>query len=284
MGVSRRFSPLTREIARDAIKQVLQHPPRAFGVRRTRWRLQDLGQALPWLTGYSVSGISRVLQQLGFSHKLAERFIRSPDPFYWLKWQQVLAAYQDAVSHPTEAVLLFQDELTYYRRPVLRTMWQQSGQRNRTLRHRPGGNTRARLTIALQAITGQVLYRQRATIGRKELGDFYGQIRAAFPQVPRLYLVQDNWPIHKHPYVLKAAADQQLRLLFLPTYASWLNPAEKLFRALRQDVLHNHELGHEFLELRRQVEEWLAPLATGSLRLLWLVGLLTTMEYRQSIY
>ncbi|MBE2197018.1 MAG: transposase, partial [Anaerolinea sp.] len=33
--------------------------------------------------------------------------------------------------------------------------------------------------------------------------------------------------------------------LFLPTYASWLNPIEKLWRWLRADVLYNHDLAHD---------------------------------------
>lgn len=261
---------------------VLPQSPRRYGVPRTRWRLQDVAQALRWLAGHSVAGIYKVLKRLGFSRKRAERFIHSPDPDYQHKWRQVLHAYQDAVCHPTEAVLLFADELTYYRRPTLRAVWHRRGRSRRRLPYTPGGNTRARLAVALDAVTGRVLYRQRATIGRHQLAAFYAQLRRAYPTIARLYLVQDNWPVHKSPLVLNAAHQQHLRLLFLPTYASWLNPVEKLFRQLRQDILHNHELGQQFMRLRGHVEQWLDQFAGGSTYLLWLVGLLSKEEYLQN--
>lgn len=210
--------------------------------------------------------------------------MRSPDPEYRLKWRQVLYAYQDAVSHPEQVILLFQDELTYYRRATLRNMWQKQGQKQRRIHHRPGANTKARVTAAIHALTGQVLYMQRHKIGLKELGNFYAQIRTTYPEAERLYLVQDNWPTHKHPSVLNAAKTYRLRLLFLPTYASWLNPVEKLWRWLRQDILHNHGLSDRFKHLRLLVEQWLEQFVHGSLQLLNYIGLLTKEELQQNAY
>ncbi len=109
----------------------------------------------------------------------------------------------------------------------------------------------------MDAITGRVLFRQRSKIGRHELVLFYQQIRQAYPNAQRIYLVEDNWPVHQHPDVLQAARNHNLSLLFLPTYASWLNPIEKLWRWLRQDIVHNHQECHDFKKLRKQVEEWL---------------------------
>ncbi|MBK9335612.1 MAG: transposase [Lewinellaceae bacterium] len=33
-----------------------------------------------------------------------------------------------------------------------------------------------------------------------------------------------------------------VQLHFLPTYASWLNPIEKVWKMLKQDLVHNHPL------------------------------------------
>ena len=78
--------------------------------------------------------------------------------------------------------------------------------------------------------------------------------------------------------MLQAADLNNLSLLFLPTYASWLNPIEKLWRWLRQDILHNHELSHSFKELRQQVAQWLAQFEADSFHLLHYVGLLSKDE------
>ena len=62
--------------------------------------------------------------------------------------------------------------------------------------------------------------------------------------------------------------------LFLPTYASWLNPIEKLWRWLKQDVLYLHSLAKDLEELRQQVRDFLDNFSTGSDSLLQYVGLL----------
>ena len=114
---------------------------------------------------------------------------------------------------------------------------------------------------ALNAITGRVTYRQHSKIGLSQLADFYTAARADYAQAEEIYIAQDNWPVHFHPDVLarlqpqtffpgppkvpptwptvpspKAIqTDLPIRLLLLPTYASWLNPIEKLWRWLKQD-------------------------------------------------
>lgn len=62
--------------------------------------------------------------------------------------------------------------------------------------------------------------------------------------------------------------------LFLPTYASWLNPIEKLWRWLKQDILHLHSLPNDLETLRLQVQSFLARFISGSDPLLRYVGLL----------
>jgi transposase len=239
---------------------------------------QDVGRALHWLQGYSDVGIYKVLKRLGFSKKQALNFIHSPDPNYRFKWQRILAAYQEALENPETVVLLFQDELTYYRRARLKQRWQKQGATAKRHYQATGSNTKARLTATLNALTGQVLFLQRSKVGRRELAAFYAQVRQAYPTATRIYLVQDNWPVHRHPDVMDALEQQQLTPLFLPTYASWLNPIEKLWRWLRQDVLHDHDEAKNFKRLRQRVIDWLAQFADRSLELLHYVGILTKDE------
>jgi hypothetical protein len=45
--------------------------------------------------------------------------VHSPDPDYALKLTYVEAARQQAQHQPEQVVLLYEDEITYYRRPSL---------------------------------------------------------------------------------------------------------------------------------------------------------------------
>ena len=201
-------------------------------------------------------------------------FIHSPDPNYHDKWKAILRAFADAVNHPEEVIVLFLDEFSYYRQPTLACAYHQTGNTQPFAYQVPRTNTRTRLIAVLNGLTGQVTYLQRSKIGSLALQDFYRLVRTAYPQAKRIYVVQDNWPVHKLPEVLQSMQQNDLTPLFLPTYASWLNPIEKLWRWLKQDVLHLHRLANDLDILRTQVCDFLNNFASGSNPLLSYVGLL----------
>lgn len=243
-----------------------------------------MGRVVAWLEGISEPGIYKVLKRLGFSRKQALNFIRSPDPEYRAKWQRILTAYQDAWSNPETNILLFLDELTYYRQPTKSKSWHNQGKTQPKAHQSPRYNTKTRVVAVLNAITGQVNYLQRHTIGKDALIAFYAQIKATYPDAAYIYVAQDNWPVHKIDPVMAAAATHQLTPLFLPTYASWLNPIEKLWRWLKQEIIHLHKHAEEdkLTILRQQVCDFLDQFATGSLKLLHYVGILSHEEVVQT--
>ena len=130
---------------------------------------------------------------------------------------------------------------------------------------RAGNNQQWRTIGALNALTGQVNYLDGYIVGRQQVIAFYTQLNRAYPTVDLLYVIQDNWNIHTHPDVMTALAKYpRIKPVWLPTYAPWLNPIEKLWRWVRQDILKMH----------RWVEDWLGepgvdrtgPLAQVELR------------------
>ena len=138
-----------------------------------------------------------------------------------------------------------------------------------------GPNTQTRIVAVLNAVTGQVTYLPRSKIGAEALALFYAQIRSVYPDTTKIYVAQDNWPVPKLDLVYQALQLQRLTPLFLPTYASWLNPIEKLWRWLKQDVLHLHRLAAQLQELRQQVLTFLDQFKNGSEELLHYVGILS---------
>jgi transposase len=268
------FPLLGKETAKSQVEYLLHQSPRDYGVARSRWRLQDVGKALKWLNGCSEASIYKVLKRLGFSRKRAMNFIHSPDPNYHQKWRAILQAFWEAANHPDETVILFLDEFSYYRQPTLAHAYHTRGHSLPYAFQVARSNTRTRLLAVLNGLTGKVTYLQRSKIGRAALQDFYRQVRAAYPLAQRVYVVQDNWPVHKLPEVLQTLQETNLIPLFLPTYASWLNPIEKLWRWLKQDILHLHALATDLETLRSHVRSFLDAFASPSDPLLRYVGLL----------
>jgi hypothetical protein len=64
-----------------------------------------------------------------------------------------------------------------------------------------------------------------------------------------------------------------IQLLPLPTYASWANPIEQLWRKLRQDLGHLHPWADDLAQLRAAVDHWLDAYHQPSPELLHYVGL-----------
>ena len=83
-----------------------------------------------------------------------------------------------------------------------------------------------------------------------------------------------NWPTAPHTRAIERWGHLHLpiQLVPLPTYASWTNPIEKLWRKLKQDLLHLHRLADDLAGLRATVDAWLAQFAAGSPDLLRYVG------------
>ena len=131
-----------------------------------------------------------------------------------------------------------------------------------------------RIIGALNAVTGRVDFRDAYIVGRAKVIQFYGQLNDADPGAERLLVVQDNWSIHTHEDVLGALSRwPRIEPVWLPTYAPWLNPIEKLWRWLRQDVLKSHRLAGDWSALRGRVNQFLGQFAAGSQDLLRDVGL-----------
>ena len=307
------------------MRHLVEGGPQAFPelvpAPKSRWTLATLRDALLWVQGYSLSGIWRLLRGLDIHWKRGREHVHSPDPHYQakvatiarLREQDQRAPLTAAPEPPTRSlapgspqrrVLLFQDEMSYYRQPTLAHGYAAAGTARPLAERSLQSNTVTRLCGALNARTGQVTAQQASHFGVTQLVHFYQRLCQTYGAGARLTLVQDNWPIHFHPDLLVALEDQQflprwprrlppnwptqaspsavrkwgslhlpIQLVPLPTYASWCNPIEKLWRKLRQDHLHLHPWADDLATLRQQVLTFLAQFASGSADLLRYVGL-----------
>lgn len=226
------------------------------------------------MAGYSPSGIGRALARLGLRLRHGRPRQFSPDPAYLDKETALHAWLAAAALDPEQIVVLFVDELTYLHWPLLGRDWgPATGPPPQAARAAPG-ERRHRVVGALDALTGRVLTHHERSIGKEVFARFLAQLAAAYPQAVRIAVVLDNWPVHHSPVVRAAAAALgRIRLVFLPTYAPWLNPIEKLWAWLKTDVLHLHRLAGHWAEVRAAVVAFLARFADPAPELLWRVGL-----------
>lgn len=171
-------------------------------------------------------------------------------------------------------MFLFQDEASFYRQPSQGWLWAWMGRRQPRMQYSHRANTRMRVVGFMEAVSGKVLFWDMNRVTVNKLAYCVRQVSAAFPQAACIYLAWDNWPVHEHPVVRAAIAkDPRIKLLALPTYAPWLNAIEKLWRLVRQEIVHAHPWCDNFLLFRNVIRQKLEEFAGGSARILHYCGL-----------
>ena len=274
----------------------MHQAPKDFEQAGTRWKLQSLLAACKWLCLKSLAGLWQLLKRLKIHWKRARAHVHSPDPHYVEKLLSVKANFLKIDLATT--VFLFQDEFTFYRQPSLAYAYESAGKRQPLAELGWRSNLDWRIAAGMNGYTGQVTYIQGYQIGIRQLIQLYQQIVSAYPQATLICMAQDNWPVHYHPDVCLALQPQSwqwqpklppnwptiaspkakslnlpIRLLSLPTYASWTNPIEKLWRFLRQEVLHLHRFEDDWDHTKQAVTSFLDQFAQGSSNLIRYVGL-----------
>ena len=298
-----------KQEAKEAILNTVRRDPGMFDRAKSRWDLGLISQVCDWLAVKCPSSLSQLLKRLKISYKRGRSYVHSPDPHYQQKMALIAQCLLKAWYAPEKYALLYQDEFTIYRQPTVARDYEQMGLFQPLARRSHKSDTEFRGMGALNAITGQVTYQQAYKANVRQLTMFYDAIAADYPQADTIYMVQDNWPVHYHPDLLihlqsqdfqfpynvppnwpdepspKAKRDAEkrkakgviklpIKIIQLPTYASWANPIEKLWRWVRQSVLHLHRLSDEWSELKQRVLDFIHSFRRGSNELLRYVGLL----------
>jgi hypothetical protein len=211
------------------------------------------------------------------------------------------SAGNDGSAENQEERIFYLDELTYELAPSIASGWSAIG-RQPTAPRGTERLERGRVLAAMDGRTGRLFYRQKPSVGRAKLIALYREMVNTYSG-KRLWVVQDNTSFHFHPEVLSplqtqiwpqahpdfryprpskwpdptdaALSDGSLpvQVVPLPTYASWLNPIERLWRWLKQEVLHMHPYADSWKKLKRGVRKFLERFTGGSQHLLEYTGL-----------
>ena len=196
------------QVARECILHLLRRDPRQCGVPRSRWTLAELAPACDFLGPLTRPGLSQLLGRVGIHYKAARDYVHSPDPDYEAKLAYIDRLLTQARGSNGQQVVLYQDELPYYRQPTLARSYEARGRPQPLARRSHAANTATRVAATLDAFTARVVPWQGTRFGIPQVVAFYQQVRAAYPEAERIYVVQDNWPVHFHPDVLVALQPQ----------------------------------------------------------------------------
>lgn len=276
--------------------QTVSQSPRNYGLELSRWRLSDLMSVCDFIKVKTVQGFRAVMRSLGVHYKASRSYIHSPDMAYKTKLDRILNHIKNLDNQ--KEILVFMDQLTFYNQPSTADAYAKRGKQQAKAKRALGAEKTGRVLGAINAFTGQGTFLQKSKITVPQLIAFFNDLIKTYPN-KKIFIVLDNWPVHYHPDIIAALEPQiyqndfktpdswkniqpkkkymglnlPIQLLPLPTYASWLNPIEKLWKWLKKDIIHNHQTAHDWTQLKVQIQKFLNKFLIPVPLLLTFVGL-----------
>jgi transposase len=222
---------------RQAIVKVALAKPRDLGEPFSSWSLGKLRDHLVRrrvVRAISRSQLWRILRDRGVRFQHHKTWKASPDPDFEAKKNRVLDLYADP---PAGSRVLCLDEFGPLNlQPRLGRGWHPAKHpaRFRATYKRTAGVRH--LVAAHDPATGRMYGHIHPTKTWREVRELLRSLRARFTE--HLIVVLDNFSPHHKRDLRDWVTEHDIELVYLPTYASWLNLIECQFQALRRFALN----------------------------------------------
>lgn len=215
--------------------------PRAFGFLRSRWCCATLALLLWQQQGVQVSRetIRRWLRQDDLVWRRPRPVLRRQDPDRAAKLQQL----RDLLRHlPDNETVVFEDEVDVQLNPKIGSMWMRRGQQAEVVT--PGDNVKRYLAGSLHWRTGTLF----TTWGDKRDGELFvrhlHELRHRLRRYRKIHVICDNATFHGDCWAVWEFCyryGDRVVLHFLPKYAPELNPIERIWWVLHEQITRNHQ-------------------------------------------
>lgn len=211
---------------------------------------------------YTVPGITAWLKSHGFSYKKPAVV---PGKANWATQEQWIKEYEALKQDlPANETICFIDGVhpTHNTKPAYG--WIQKGVRKEIPTNT--GRQRLNLSGALEIISKRVLVQEDLTLNAHSTITFFEKIERAYPEMVKVHIFCDNARYYKNKEVQKYLENSKIKLHFLPPYSPNLNPIERLWKLMNEEILHN-KYYEKFIEFKTEVLDFLGSLLNPSIEL-----------------
>src|SRR5947209_11484934 len=223
------------------VEWVSRHKPRAFGFFRGRWCCAVL--ALLLQRDYALDVGRETIRRWLHREELVWRrpcpILERTDPQKEAILQELRVLLRDL---PDDETAVFQDEADVNLNPDIGCMWMYRGQQAKVVT--PGDNAKCYLAGSLHWRTG-VLF---TTEGPKRDAALFvrhlHELRRKLRRYRKIHVICDNAKFHHDCWAVWEFCAQygdRVELHFLPKYAPELNPIERIWGVLHEQITRNHQ-------------------------------------------
>lgn len=218
------------------LKELVESDPQHEGYRATFWTVAMLVAVLTHQlkVRLSPSTVRSTLHRLGMRWGRPRLVMpRKRDPDKAVKQWQIAKAVVEA---PPNTAILYADESRIQLLPLLRAMWHRIGQQIRV--PTPGNNVSRMIFGALNIRSGHWTYLIRDHVRKEDFIAFLEHLLTVYNGP--IILIVDNYSSHTAALVQAwLSRHPRMKLFYLPTYCSHLNPVEVIWRQLKNEIAAN---------------------------------------------
>lgn len=184
---------------------------------------------------YSLSGITKWLTAHRFSYKNFKGVPAKADP----EKQAAFIVYYEALKKntPDNEPIEFADAVHPTMATKITAGWIRTGVEKMiaTTASRTRVNVFGSLNLADMSITTSYA----DMINSAVVSQHFLKLRAKYPDAPKIHIILDNGPYNTSEEVKEAARINNIQLHYLPTYSPNLNPIERVWKIMNEEVRNN---------------------------------------------
>lgn len=184
---------------------------------------------------YTVGGMKLWLINNGFRYKKPHIV---PAKANLEQQEQFVNQYNKLMRHLSEdKVVYFMDSVHPQHQAKASYGWIIRGERKTIATN--SGQKRMHITGAICLDNMNVIYQENERINSDSVVGFLKKLEEANAKQDKIYLICDNAGYHKDKKVKEFLERSKIKLIFLPAYSPNLNPIERLWKVMHENVTYN---------------------------------------------
>ena len=184
---------------------------------------------------YTISGMTKWLKHHNFSYKHPKAVPAKADTE---KQEEFIEKYLELVDEtPLEEPILFMDSAHPTMATKVACGWIKKGV------DKPIGQTASRTRVnvmgAVELSKMNIASCFPEYVNAETVVNFFTQLKTIYPDAPKIHIILDQSGYHLSKLVQAAALEMNIELHYLPPYSPNLNPIERLWKVMNEQVRNN---------------------------------------------
>ena len=184
---------------------------------------------------YTVSGMTKWLKEHDFSYKQPKAVPAKAD---LVKQEEFVEKYLGLLDDtPRDEPILFMDSAHPTMATKIACGWIRRGIDKPIAQ--TASRTRVNVMGAIELTSMNVVSCRPDYVNAETTVCFFDQIKTAYPNAPKIHIILDQSGYHRSQWVRDSAREKNIELHYLPPYSPNLNPIERLWKVMNEEVRNN---------------------------------------------